>query len=86
MGNMATSQDIRSELMLAVDHAMAGRWDAAHAIAQSHEDSPLACWLHAVLHKIEGDKGYARTHVDYERFADPNVELRAILHELTRNT
>ncbi|MGD9668176.1 MAG: hypothetical protein AB7U75_03865 [Hyphomicrobiaceae bacterium] len=86
---MATSEDIRKELMTALDHALAGRWDAAHAIVQLHEDSPVACWLHAVLHKIAGDSGnarywYARTHMDYERFRDPKVELRAIHHELTR--
>lgn len=44
----------------AVGHALAGRWDAAHDIAQAHEGEPLADWLHAVLHKIEGDAGNAR--------------------------
>ena len=44
----------------AVGHALAGRWDAAHEIAQAHEGEPLADWLHAVLHKIEGDAGNAR--------------------------
>ena len=47
-------------LRAAVDHAVAGRWDEAHAIAQAHEGEPLADWLHAVLHKIEGDAGNAR--------------------------
>lgn len=86
---MATSEEIRKELMTALDHALAGRWDEAHQIAQRHEQSPVANWLHAVLHKIEGDAGnarywYARTHMDYERFPDPKVELRAIHHELTK--
>lgn len=86
---MATSEEIRKELMTALDHALAGRWDEAHQIAQRYEQSPVANWLHAVLHKIEGDAGnarywYARTHMDYERFPDPKVELRAIHHELTK--
>jgi len=88
---MATSEAIRKELIMALDDALAGRWDAAHAIVQRHEDSPVACWLHAVLHKIEGDASnarywYARTHMDYERFPDPKVELRAIHHELTHES
>lgn len=88
---MAASEDIRKELMTALDHALAGRWAEAHAIAQAHEESPLACWLHAVLHKIEGDASnarywYARTDMDYERFPDPKVELRAIHHELTHES
>jgi len=67
----------------AVDHAAAGRWDEAHAIAQAHEGEPLFDWLHAVLHKLEGDAGNARywyrragrmAHVD----DDAAVELAAI--------
>lgn len=84
---MATSEALRTELLKAVDAALAGDWDGAHAIVQRHETSPVANWLHAVLHKIEGDASnarywYAKTHMDYERFPDPKVELRAILHEL----
>lgn len=88
---MATSEAIRSELLKALDHALAGRWQDAHKIAQRHEASPVACWLHAVLHKIEGDASnarywYAKTHMDYERFPDPKVELRAIHHELVHES
>ena len=84
---MATSEDVRAELMKALDAALAGDWNAAHDIVQRYDTIPAANWLHAVLHKIEGDAGnarywYAKTHMDYERFADPKVELRAIHHEL----
>jgi hypothetical protein len=46
-------------------------------------DDPLACWIHAVLHKIEGDAGnsrywYAQTTHVYADFADARVELVAI--------
>jgi hypothetical protein len=27
---------------------------------QQDEDDPLSCWIHAVLHKIEGDAGNSR--------------------------
>lgn len=50
----------RGTLVEAVNHASAGRWDEAHAIAQAHEGEPLFDWLHAALHKIEGDTGNAR--------------------------
>lgn len=36
-----------------------GRWEAAHDIAQDDEADPLACWLHAYLHRREGDPGNA---------------------------
>jgi hypothetical protein len=45
----------RENLIRAVDLAIAGDWEAAHGLAQSHEGDPAADWLHAVLHKIEGD-------------------------------
>ena len=88
---MADSETIRAELMTGLDHALAGRWDEVHTIVQRHKESPVACWLHAVLHKVEGDAGnarywYAKTHMDYERFPDAKVELRAIHHELTRES
>ena len=44
----------------AIEHAIAGRWHAAHEFAQTCEGEPLADWLHAVLHKLEGDGGNAR--------------------------
>ena len=35
-----------------------GDWDAAHRIAQD-EDGPDAAWIHAYLHRVEGDLGNA---------------------------
>lgn len=48
------------ELREAVEVALGGNWQAAHEVAQRHEDDPLACWLHAVVHRIEGDADNAR--------------------------
>ena len=48
------------ELLRAIDLAAAGDWDAAHGIVQRDEADPTAAWIHAVLHKIEGDAGNAR--------------------------
>ncbi|HEY0906556.1 MAG TPA: hypothetical protein VGE17_05095 [Methylophilus sp.] len=69
-----------AQLLQAVTHALAGEWQAAHEIAQDGSD-PIAHWIHAVLHKMEGDAWnsrywYARTAGHhYEDYADPVAEL-----------
>ncbi len=80
---MAQRPDMRRELMRAVDLALAGDWEAAHSIVQKHEDDASACWVHAVLHKIEGDESnsrywYRRSSQAYEAYAEPRTELAAI--------
>lgn len=47
-------------LVQAIDLAVAGKWDDAHHIVQQFEADTTAAWIHAVLHKIEGDLGNAR--------------------------
>jgi hypothetical protein len=37
-----------------------GDWRAAHEIVQQDEDSADACWAHAIVHLMEGDKANAR--------------------------
>ena len=37
-----------------------GDWQAAHAIVQADEDSPLFCWAHGIVHLMEGDRSNAR--------------------------
>ncbi len=70
--------------------ALAGKWDASHKLVQQYEADAIAAWIHAVLHKIEGDLGNSRywyrradklDHVDDE----PGAELAAIQFELTMN-
>lgn len=43
------------ELRRAIDLALENRWDEAHRIVQQYEADAVAAWIHAVLHKIEGD-------------------------------
>ena len=38
--------------------AAKGEWDQAHSIVQE-EDSTDAAWVHAYLHRVEGDLGNA---------------------------
>jgi hypothetical protein len=83
---MASRQE---ELADAVACALADDWAAAHDIAQRHEGDAIADWLHAVLHKIEGDDGnarywYRRTPHRFDEFADPQAELAAIRDVLFR--
>lgn len=40
-------------------HAGKGQWDRAHAIVQADEDDPRNNWVHAYLHRVEGDVGNA---------------------------
>lgn len=42
----------------AVKHAQAGRWQNAHDIVQDI-DNPNAYWIHAYLHRVEGDDSNA---------------------------
>ncbi len=74
---------MNEELLKAIDHALNGQWDLAHAIVQAHEVDSTAAWIHAVLHKMEGDLANSRywyqragkmEHVDEE----PRSELEVI--------
>jgi hypothetical protein len=74
-------------LLLAVQAALEGDWEQSHNIAQDYSDN-TANWIHAVLHKIEGDVWnskywYARTHgKSYEDFNDATEELIVIQSSL----
>jgi hypothetical protein len=78
----------KDDLLRAIDLALAGDWAAAHAIVQEDEADETAAWIHAVLHKIEGDAGNARY---WYRRADrldhggdePAAELAAIRRAVT---
>jgi hypothetical protein len=78
---------MKTDLRDAIDASLRGDWQRAHQIVQQDEDDPLACWIHAVLHKIEGDASnsrywYSRTTHSYGEFADVEQELAAIKHEV----
>ena len=78
---------LNDDLLKSVELALAGEWEAAHELVQQYEDDATAAWIHAVLHKIEGDPGNSRywyrragrlDQVDME----PRAELAAIQGEL----
>ncbi len=45
--------------LAALWHAARGEWDAAHEIVQAREGDPAHDWVHAHLHRVEGDLGNA---------------------------
>jgi hypothetical protein len=51
---------MQNELVRAIDLALDDQWDEAHEIAQRYESDVAAQWIHAVLHKIEGDLANSR--------------------------
>ena len=71
------------DLVRAIDLAAAGQWNAAHEIVQQDEGNPTAAWIHAVLHKIEGDQGnslywYRRAQQTGHVSDEPMTELAQI--------
>lgn len=77
----------KANLMIAVKALQNNDWENAHNIAQDYSDV-TANWLHAVLHKIEGDVvnsryWYAKTDgKQYEDFSDTRLELIEIAESL----
>ncbi len=49
---------LKQELIKALEIDAAGDWDAAHRIVQEYS-TPEANWIHAYLHRKEGDMGNA---------------------------
>ncbi|MEM9029702.1 MAG: hypothetical protein AAGC70_15165 [Pseudomonadota bacterium] len=75
--------DRNDEIRTGIALARAGDWEAAHGVAQRHEGDARADWLHAVLHKIEGDLGnarywYRRCGRSADAFSDSEAELEAL--------
>ena len=78
---------VNDDLLKAVELALANDWDAAHNLVQQYESDATASWIHAVLHKIEGDQ--SNSHYWYRRAGkmdraadEPRAELAIIRTEL----
>jgi hypothetical protein len=81
------TESLKNALLKAIQLAQNNDWDAAHQIVQIYSDK-TACWIHAVLHKIEGDEvnsryWYRKCGANYEDFSNANEELNAIVEFLT---
>ena len=76
-----TPPTVAVPLLRAVWHGLHGEWEAAHQIAQG-DMSAEAAWVHAWLHRIEGDVGnagywYRRAHRNAAE-GDPREEGETI--------
>ena len=76
-----------NDLLRSVELAIAGEWEAAHNLVQQYEEDRTAAWIHAVLHKIEGDSSnsrywYRRANCLEHLTDDPRMELAAIQTKL----
>src|SRR6185436_1891592 len=69
-----------AELRRAVEVALTGDWQAAHLIAQKYEDDDVAGWIHAVVHRMEGD--LANAGYWYRRVRRPMRENVGTAQEL----
>src|SRR6185436_15795702 len=72
-----------AELRRAVEVALTGDWQAAHLIAQKYEDDDVASWIHAVVHRMEGDLAnagywYRRVRRPMREDVSTDDELREI--------
>ena len=75
--------------LLAMWHASRNEWDAAHRIVQAEKDADSA-WVHAFLHRLEGDLGNARYWYRRAERAEPEQtpeqERSAIIAALLRGS
>ena len=78
---------MQDDLRKAIDLALAGDWNGSHTLVQQYEQDSTAAWIHAVLHKMEGDLDNSRywyrradrlEHVSDE----PRAELARIRKEM----
>ncbi len=59
MTGIVKAKNLTERLLTALAHADAGNWKAAHDLVDDLEGADAA-WVHANLHREEGDLGNAR--------------------------
>ena len=81
---MSVADALRPRLLDAVAKALAGDWPAAHLVVQDpSETDATAAWIHAVVHRMEGDLGnarywYGRAGRAWPSAPDPGAEIEAL--------
>lgn len=67
---------MNEKLHQAIALANQGQWHQAHRIVQNMDDQP-ACWLHANLHREEGDHNNAQHWYTRAGKPFPNLSIKA---------
>ena len=85
---MSRRREPDAALLEAVGQALQGDWQAAHRIVQEREGDAVADWIHAVVHRMEGDLGnarywYHRCGRGLREGVSTEAELREIEAEIT---
>jgi hypothetical protein len=73
-------EEIGGELR-ALWHAGRDEWDRAHALIQSR-DGDASCWIHAHLHRVEGDLSNAAYWYSRAGRGVPKSDLRTEWEEI----
>lgn len=81
---------MKNQLVQAIELALADAWEEAHNIVQGDDSGPAA-WIHAVLHKMEGDLSnsrywYRRAGKLEKAEAEPRAELAEIRQQLLQES
>ena len=86
LNSLADPKQIENDHIKAMWHEINGNWDKAHKIVQNMS-SVHAKWIHAYLHRKEGDIGnskywYRAAGKEYPGNLDFNKELETIFDDL----
>jgi len=72
---------LKQELVKALELDANGDWDASHQIVQQYS-TPEACWIHAYLHRKEGDVWNAGYWYSRANRKKPNLSLEEEWNEI----
>ena len=76
--------DALSGIHLALWHAMKNNWDMAHNIVQDIK-TETASWIHAYLHRVEGDLGNANYWYNRAGKKSSTESLEAELNKIIKS-
>jgi len=76
--------DALSGIHLALWHAMKNNWDIAHNIVQDIQ-TDTASWIHAYLHRVEGDLGNANYWYNCAKKKSPTESLKIELINIIKS-
>ena len=76
----------KEQILKAINYAINDEWESSHSIVQSIDDN-YAYWVHAVLHRVEGDifnskYWYSKAKRKFTT-CDPKLELEEIKAEVS---